>query len=99
MEWVLSASIAALLECENVSILALPRMLVDERYRLWVLRQVKDPIVRRVWDLELGKSMTSVFGMRRSRFLSRTRSVNNVDRSPAPKYLGVRSEAVLMPAS
>lgn len=30
-------------------------MLVDERYRLWVLRQVKDPVVRRVWDLELGK--------------------------------------------
>jgi hypothetical protein len=55
MEWVLSASIAALLECENVSLLSLPRMLVDERYRLWVLKQVKDPIVRRVWDLELGK--------------------------------------------
>jgi hypothetical protein len=55
MEWVLSASIAALLECENVSILGIPRMLVDERYRSWVLKQVKDPMVRSVWIQELGR--------------------------------------------
>src|ERR1035437_8131150 len=55
MEWVLSATVSALLECENVSILGIPRMLVDEKYRLWVLRQVKDPVLRSVWNQELGK--------------------------------------------
>jgi len=55
MEWVLSACISALLECENVSILGIPRMLIDEHYRLWVLKQVKDPVVRSVWERELGR--------------------------------------------
>jgi hypothetical protein len=55
MEWVLSACIAALLECENVSILGIPRMLIDERYRFWVLKQVKDPVVRSVWERELSR--------------------------------------------
>ena len=30
-------------------------MLVDERYRQWVLKQVKDPLVRSVWQQELGR--------------------------------------------
>jgi hypothetical protein len=55
MEWVLSASIAALLECQNVSILGITRMLVDEQYRQWVLKQVKDPVLRSVWIQELGQ--------------------------------------------
>ena len=52
MEYVLSASVSALLDAENVSILSLPRMLVDERYRDWVVRQVKDPVVRSFWTRE-----------------------------------------------
>jgi hypothetical protein len=55
MEWILNACIAALLECQNVSILSIPRMLVDEGYRLWVLKQVKDPMVKAVWDRELSR--------------------------------------------
>jgi TraM recognition site of TraD and TraG/Helicase HerA, central domain len=47
--WILVNSVAALLECQNVSLLALQRMLVDARYLDWVVRQVKDPITRQFW--------------------------------------------------
>jgi len=55
MEWVLTAAVSALMECPNVSILGITRMLIDERYRAWVLKQVNDPIVRSVWIQELGR--------------------------------------------
>jgi hypothetical protein len=42
-------ALAALTECQNVSLLGVQRMLVDERYRQWVLRQVRDPVVRQFW--------------------------------------------------
>ena len=50
LEYILYAAIAALLDCENASILGLQRMLVDARYRKWVVKQVKDPIVRAFWQ-------------------------------------------------
>jgi len=49
LEYILSAALSALTECQNVSLLGVQRMLVDERYRQWVLRQVSDPIVRQFW--------------------------------------------------
>jgi Type IV secretion-system coupling protein DNA-binding domain len=49
MEYILYAAVAALLECENVSLLGLQRMLSDARYRAWVVRQVEDPMVRSFW--------------------------------------------------
>ena len=49
LEYVLFATVAALCECSNVSLLGVGRMLSDERYRAWVLRQVKDPVVRAFW--------------------------------------------------
>jgi hypothetical protein len=52
LEYILYAAVAALMECENVSLLSVPRMLVDERYRRWVLKQVHDPIVRSFWLYE-----------------------------------------------
>jgi hypothetical protein len=52
LEYVLYATVAALLECENVSLLGVPRMLTDERYRQWVLKQVHDPVVRSFWESE-----------------------------------------------
>ena len=52
LEYILYASVAALMECENVSLLGLPRMLVDARYRLWILKQVRDPVVRSFWENE-----------------------------------------------
>lgn len=49
LEYILYATVAALLDCENVSLLGVQRMLVDERYRNWVVKQVKDPMVRSFW--------------------------------------------------
>lgn len=55
LEYILYASVAALMECENVSLLGIPRMLTDERYRLWVLKQVRDPVVRHFWNNEFAR--------------------------------------------
>ena len=49
LEYILYAAVAALSECENVSLLGLQRMLSDSRYRAWVVRQVTDPVVRSFW--------------------------------------------------
>jgi len=46
LEYILYASVAALLECDNVSLLGVQRMLSDARYRVWVVKQVEDPMVR-----------------------------------------------------
>jgi hypothetical protein len=52
LEYILYATIAALQECENVSLLGVQRMLVDESYRKWVVNQVKDPAVKSFWTRE-----------------------------------------------
>jgi hypothetical protein len=49
LEYILYAAIAALAECQNTTLLGVQRMLVDERYRDWVVRQVTDPAVRSFW--------------------------------------------------
>jgi hypothetical protein len=55
LEYILYASIAALMECDNTSLLGVPRMLADRRYRDWVVRQVRDPIVRAFWEVEFAR--------------------------------------------
>jgi hypothetical protein len=52
MEYILYAAVAALLDCQNTSILGIPRMLSDRRYRQWVVDQVKDPVVKSFWTRE-----------------------------------------------
>jgi len=49
LEYILYAATAALLDCENVTILGVQRMLSDARYRAWVVKQIKDPMVRSFW--------------------------------------------------
>jgi len=49
LEYLLYAACAALLECQNTSLLGIQRMLIDHRYRAWVLRQVSDPMLRSFW--------------------------------------------------
>jgi hypothetical protein len=49
LEYILYAAVAALLDCENVTLLGVQRMLSDSRYRVWVVKQVKDPMVRSFW--------------------------------------------------
>jgi hypothetical protein len=55
LEYILYATIASLLDCENVSLMGVSRMLSDDAYRSWVVRQVKDPVVRMFWENEFGR--------------------------------------------
>ena len=52
MEYILYNSLAALLDCQNTSLLGVNRMLTDAEYRAWVVRQVQDPFVRNFWAEE-----------------------------------------------
>jgi len=52
LEYILYNCIASLLDCQNVTLLGVNRLLTDERYRHWVLRQVHDPFVRLFWTEE-----------------------------------------------
>lgn len=49
LEYILYAAVAAILDCENVSLLSIQRMLSDGKYRAWVVKQIKDPLVRAFW--------------------------------------------------
>jgi len=58
MEHVLSNTIAALMEYPDnlgISLLAIPKMLTDERFRRRVIRHVKDPIVLAFWQDEFAR--------------------------------------------
>lgn len=55
LEYILYAAVAALLDCENVSILGVQKMLIDEKYRHWVVKQVKDPAIQSFWLHEFGR--------------------------------------------
>ncbi len=52
LEYILYNAIAALLECENTSLLGINRLLTDQEYRAWVIRQIKDPFIRSFWEEE-----------------------------------------------
>lgn len=52
LEYILYNAIAALLECPNTTLLGVNRLLTDERYRAWVVRQVQDPFIRDFWANE-----------------------------------------------
>ena len=49
LEYILHNAVSALLDCQNATLLGVNRMLIDERYRAKVIRQVKDPFVRAFW--------------------------------------------------
>jgi len=55
LEYILYAAVAAILDCENVSLLSVQRMLSDSKYRAWIVKQVKDPIVRSFWVNEFDR--------------------------------------------
>jgi hypothetical protein len=49
LEYVLYATVAALIQANNTSLLGISRMLYDDRYREWVVRQIKDPMILSFW--------------------------------------------------
>jgi hypothetical protein len=52
LQYILLNCILTLLECQNVSMLAITRMLVDHNYRKFLLKQVKDPVLLTFWEQE-----------------------------------------------
>jgi hypothetical protein len=52
MEYILYNAIAALLDCQNASLLGVNRMLTDDGYRAWVIRQIEDPFIKQFWEHE-----------------------------------------------
>jgi len=52
LEYILYNALMALLDCQNVSLLGVNRMLIDEKYRSWVIKQIKDPFIRSFWAEE-----------------------------------------------
>lgn len=52
MEYILYNAIAALLDCENTSLLGVNRLLTDDTYRVWVIRQIEDPFIKDFWEFE-----------------------------------------------
>jgi len=52
LEYILYNAVRALLDAEHTSILGLPKMLTDDSYRAWVVRQIKDPFVKAFWEVE-----------------------------------------------
>jgi len=52
LEYILFQAAAALLECDNVSLLGAQRMLVHDDYRRWVTKQIRDPMLRSFWTDE-----------------------------------------------
>jgi len=52
LEYLLYNALAALLDCQNTTLLGVNRMLTDLHYREWVTRQVRDPFIRSFWAEE-----------------------------------------------
>ncbi len=49
LEYILYNALSALLDCQNVTLLGINRLLVDEQYRAHIVRQIKDPFIRSFW--------------------------------------------------
>ena len=49
LEYILYNCVASLLDCQNVTLLGVNRLLTNTKYRNWVVRQVRDPFVREFW--------------------------------------------------
>lgn len=52
LQYILTNTIQTLLYCQNVSLLAVQRILVDKNYRSFLLKQVKDPFMQKFWSDE-----------------------------------------------
>lgn len=51
-EYLLYNAVAALLDCRNATLLGVNRLLIDDKYRAKVIRQIKDPFIRAFWAEE-----------------------------------------------
>ena len=52
LEYILTNALRLLLDTKDQTLLGLPRLLVDDVYRDWLLRRCQDPVVRSFWQTE-----------------------------------------------
>ena len=52
LEYILYNGIRALLDAEHTTLLGLSKMLTNDAYRAWVVRQIEDPFVKAFWTEE-----------------------------------------------
>ena len=52
LEYILRNAILALLENPGNSLLGIPRLLIDDRFRNKIINGIKDPIVKNFWEVE-----------------------------------------------
>jgi hypothetical protein len=52
LEHILRNTVMALLEFQNATMLGIPRMLTDDKFRAQVVKQVTDPLVKAFWEKE-----------------------------------------------
>lgn len=55
LHYILLNTVLTLLNCQNVSFLAIQRILVDANYRTFLLKQVKDPFILKFWEQEFAQ--------------------------------------------
>ena len=55
LQYILTNAVATCLEAQGTSLLAVPRMLVDNNYRKFILKQVNDPILYKFWTDEFAQ--------------------------------------------
>jgi hypothetical protein len=52
LEYILHNAVSALLDCQNTTLLGINRLLIDDKFRAQVIRQIKDPFIRSFWAEE-----------------------------------------------
>lgn len=55
MEYILSNTIMALLECPGSTLLGINRMLADNEYRAKVVEKIRDPVIKAFWTKEFAR--------------------------------------------
>lgn len=55
LQYILTNTVATVMEAQGTTLLAVPRMLVDKNYRKFILKQVSDPILYKFWDEEFAQ--------------------------------------------
>jgi hypothetical protein len=52
LQYILTNAVSTLLEAQNTTLLAVIRILIDDNYRKFILKQVDDPILLQFWEEE-----------------------------------------------
>lgn len=55
LQYILTNTVSTLLEAQNTTLLAVLRMLTDNNYRKFILKQVDDPILLKFWEDEFAQ--------------------------------------------